>query len=349
MPIYFLTPDYNFPSGGVRVIYRHVDILNAHGIEAYVLHRTWGHRCTWFENDTPVVYWDQTYQRRAYFKIRKYLQPDRRREIFLRAGKSSYIGPDDFLVLPEIYGPELAEMGPGVPKVILNQNSYLSFQGYPLDGRPVQSPYGHPDVKGVQINSEDGLEYLNFVFPGLKVRRFHLAIDPAMFSCEPRKKRWICYTARKNELVVRQVVNILKVHNALKGFELVPFSGLPQAEVAKLMRESALFLSFGQYEGFGLPPAEAMACGCIVIGYHAGGGREFMQPEFSYPISYGEVIEYARTIEQVIQEYDANPARFAAMGKAASDYILSTYTPEREARDIVGFWRDMLATHQARQ
>ncbi len=345
MAIYFLTPDYAFPSGGVRVIYRHVDILNAHGMEAYVLHRTPGHRCTWFENRTQVAYWDNSVPRRAYFKLRKYLQPERPREIFLRGAKSPFIGPNDFLVLPEIYGPQLAEMGPGVPKVILNQNCYLSFQGYPLDGKPISPPYGHADVKGVLINSEDGVDYLRYVFPDQPVTRFHLTIEPGLFAYRGNKKRQICYTPRKNELVVRQVINILKSRNALRGFELVPFSGMPQTQVASLMQESAIFLSFGQYEGFGLPPAEAMACGCIAIGYHAGGGREFMKPEFSFPIVYGEVIDYARTIEQVIRDYDAEPERFEMMGKAASDYVLGTYTPEREAEDIAGFWRGMLASN----
>lgn len=343
MAIYFLTPDYAFASGGVRVIYRHVDILNTHGIEAYVLHRKRGFRCSWFSNQTPVVYWDSSLGRRAYFKIRKYLQPERTREIFLQDAQRSYVGPDDVLVLPEIYGPTLAEISPGVPKVILNQNSYLSFQGYPLDGKPISSPYAHSDVKGVLINSEDGLEYLRYVFPDLPVTRFHLAIDPITFSFRGKKTRQICYTPRKNELVVRQVINILKTRKALRGFKLTPFSGLPQDKVANLMQESALFLSFGQYEGFGLPPAEAMACGCVAIGYHAGGGREFMKPEFSFPVAYGEVIEYARTVESVIQQYDEDPDRFAALGKAASDFILDTYSTAREQADILEFWEGLLA------
>ena len=342
MTIYFLTPDYNTPSGGVQIIYRHVDILNANHIPAFVLHRTMDHRCSWFENQTPVAYWDHSVQRRAYFKLRKYLQPNRQREIYLRGSKSLVIGPNDFLVLPEIYGPELAEIGPNVPKVILNQGCYLTFQGYPLDSKPIVPPYGHKDVKGVLINSEDGLRYLRYVFPNQAVTRFHLSIDPAIFFYQREKKRQICYTPRKNELVVRQVVNILKARNALKDFELLPFSELPHAKVAKLMQESAIFLNFGQYEGFGLPPAEAMACGCITVGYHAGGGQEFMKPQFSFPVPCGDVLSYVRTIENIIDTYDQEPERYSAMGKAASDYVLGTYTQQRETEDIVGFWRNML-------
>ena len=56
-----------------------------------------------------------------------------------------------------------------------------------------------------------------------------------------------------------------------------------EAAVADILRESQVFLSFGHPEGFGLPPAEALACGCLVIGYHGGGGREYFGPAGAYP------------------------------------------------------------------
>jgi len=43
--------------------------------------------------------------------------------------------------------------------------------------------------------------------------------------------------------------------------------------VADILRSSRVFLSFSQREGFGLPPLEALACGCAVVGYHGFGGR----------------------------------------------------------------------------
>jgi len=344
MTIYFFTPDYSFPSGGVRVIYRHVDILNAQGNEAYVLHNKFGFRCVWFENTTPVVYLDSSYKRRAYFKIRKRFQPEKPREWYLLGAKADRIGPEDILVLPEIHGPGMVDMAPGVPKVVLNQGCYLTFQGYSLDKTKQPTPYTHPDFKAVLTNSSDGAKYLSYVFPGLPVTRFHLSIDSNMFAFRAEKKRQICFTPRKNELVVRQLINILKYRNALRDFELVPFAGVSPSGVARLMQESAIFLCFGQYEGFGLPPAEAMSCGCIVIGYHAGGGKEFFRPEFSYPVECGDVIGYARIVEQVIADYCADPAPFAAKGRAAADFIGENYSPEHERADVVNFWHNLLKT-----
>src|SRR5947209_5016280 len=56
MTVYYVAPDSDDPSGGMRVIYRHVDILNRHGIAAAVLHCRRGFRCSWFANETAVVY-----------------------------------------------------------------------------------------------------------------------------------------------------------------------------------------------------------------------------------------------------------------------------------------------------
>jgi glycosyltransferase involved in cell wall biosynthesis len=343
MSIYFLTPDYDFPSGGVRIIYRHVDILNKHGIPACVLHRKPGHRATWFDNQTPVAYLDTSLQRKLRFKLRDRFHPGRPREWFLLGQGDKCIGQDDILVLPEIYSPQdILAMAPGVPKVILNQGCYLTFQQYPIDQNNLLTVYRHPDIRGVLTNSQEGIDYLRYVFPELAVGRFHPSIDTELFQYQATKKRRVCFTTRKNELIMRQVINILKFRGALDDFELLPFAGISQLEVAKIFMESALYLSFATYEGFGLPPAEAMACGCVVIGFHGGGGREFFLPEFSYPIENSDVIGFAATVERVLQEYRENPAAIAAKGRAAAEFIREHYPPQREEADVVAYWRGLL-------
>ncbi len=344
MAIYFLTPDYAFPSGGVRIIYRHVDILNSHGIQAYVLHRKPGHRASWFDNQTSIAYLDNTVSRRLHLKLQKRLHPDRPRKWFLLGQTNKYLGAEDILVLPEIYGPqEMLDMAPGVPKVILNQGCYLTFQQYPIAQDMLLTPYRHPDVIGVLTNSQEGLDYLKYVFPEIQVGRFHPSIDPVLFGYRADKKRKIAFTTRKNELIMRQVVNILKFRNALSDFELVPFAGIGQQEVAKIFQDSVFYLSFATYEGFGLPPAEAMACGCVVIGFNGGGGKEFFQPEISYPIENSDVIGFAAQVEQSIREFEADPSEIMEKGRLASDFIREHYSPEQEIGDVVNYWRGFVS------
>ena len=56
--IYYFCPDMNSRSGGIRRIYRHVDILNRNNIDAYVLHKEEGFKISDMPN-VPIRYIDQ--------------------------------------------------------------------------------------------------------------------------------------------------------------------------------------------------------------------------------------------------------------------------------------------------
>ena len=45
--IYFFCPDLGHVLGGIKQIYRHVDVLNANGFDACIVHRTKGFKITW--------------------------------------------------------------------------------------------------------------------------------------------------------------------------------------------------------------------------------------------------------------------------------------------------------------
>ncbi len=97
--IFFCTPDTERPSGGVRAIYRAVDLLNDAGMDAAVLHTRAGFRCTWFDNRTRVEHPPVT------------------------------VSGHDVLVVPEAFTPaDVARLAPGVPKVVFNQNAYRTFR-----------------------------------------------------------------------------------------------------------------------------------------------------------------------------------------------------------------------------
>src|SRR5688500_17875828 len=100
--VYFLTPDPQEPAGGVRVIYRHVDILNAAGIHAAVLHQSRGFRCSWFDNKTRITNVGQT-----------------------------RIMHGDLLVIPEIYVGIIDRLAPDTSYVIFNQGVHLTWRDFP--------------------------------------------------------------------------------------------------------------------------------------------------------------------------------------------------------------------------
>jgi hypothetical protein len=320
--IYVICPDDDNPWGGIRKLYRHVDILQQHGLPAAILHECPGFRCTWFANQTPVRYVSQ-----------------------IRVQES------DYLVVPETRGPIITTQFPGVRKVVFNQNCYHTFRGFHLHYDQQLMPYTHPDVIAALVVSRDSEEYLRYIFPGLPVYRLRYAIDANLFAPGTEKKDHIAFMPRKQGEDIIQVLNILRFRGALARFALVPIHQKTEAETAAMLRAARVFLSFGHPEGFGLPAAEAMACGCVTVGYHGGGGREFLRPEVGFPIEVGDILGFARTVESVLHQCRDSPQALEDLTRRAAAFIRATYTSANEADDIHAAWQSIqgLASSRGRQ
>jgi len=312
--IYYFCYDIDEPRGGIKVLYRHVDILNKHGFSAYIIHQKPGFRCSWFENCTPVI----------------------------SAADVSF-SKEDCLVIPEEIFSELNKLVKGVKKIVFNQNCYYTFlNGYSLNTEETSTPYRDGDLIAAIVVSEDSKRYLSYVFPDLNIIRIRNSIDSNVFNYSEQKLPLISFMPRKNILDVMQVINILKFKGVLNDFRILPIHNKNETEVAQILRESLIFLSFGYPEGFSLPPAEAMACGCLVIGYHGMGGKEFFQTDFSYPIAHGDIVSFAQTVEKVIELYHHDKEILIKKGKSASEYILANYSIERQEKEIVQLWSDII-------
>src|SRR5438552_2938486 len=90
-------PDVKEPLGGVKMLYRHVDILNSYEFEARIVHQQEAFKVGWFEHDTPVVY-----------------RPEMRKDL-------------DVGVFPEIWGPRINVSGKDIRKVVFCQNAYYTY------------------------------------------------------------------------------------------------------------------------------------------------------------------------------------------------------------------------------
>ncbi len=146
---------------------------------------------------------------------------------------------------------------------------------------------------------------------------------------------------RKLSHDISQVIKILQLKGIDSSWNLIPIENKSEREVAKIMRESAIFLSFNHREGFGLPPAEAMACGCIVVGYKGRGGEEYFNPEFSYSIEEGDIIGYVNKIIYVIGLFETHLDLVTSQRKQASDFILTNYSIANEIDDVKTSWKNI--------
>jgi glycosyltransferase involved in cell wall biosynthesis len=352
MAIYYLCPDFGPPSGGTRVIYRHVDILAKNGIDAYVVHERQNFRCRWFENDTPVLGWsrrragaDHSLPKRTVRYARRGFRrtPSDRPFLPLLEPPSFAIASDDVVVIPETFGPRLADIAPGVPKVIFNQNVYFTYFYYPGDPRDVEFPYRHPDVVATFAISEDSRRFMEYVFPAHRIHRVRWSIDPKRFHFEEPKLPRICYMPRRGSDDAAHVLATLAARKALGDFEIMAISGLGEDDVASRLRQSLVFLSLGYHEGLPRPPAEAMACGAIVVGYDGFGGREYLLPDLAYPVPAGDLAEFARRLEEVLRVHSKQPELLRERAVRAASFIAETYAPKREEEELLAAWDDVVA------
>ena len=313
--VYYLAPDLDLPVGGIRVIYRHVDALNAMGLRARVLHGDKAFRSTWFEHDTAIVF-----------------------------AADVALTPADVLVVPEWYGPSLDQLPAGIPTVVFNQRAYDTFDFVPYASTGPGAPYaGFPDLRALLTVSQDNADLLAYAFPDVPVHQVRNVIDPALFhpGAEPPARR-MSFTTTRREREREQLLHILRSRGVLDGWDVVAISDRSETEVAAIMRDSAVFLSFSDREGFGLPPAEAMASGCYVVGYPGLAGREFFDPAYCAPVDENDLLGFARAVETACAAYDADPVAFAKAGRMASERVLSGYAAARLDDDLRAFYGPVL-------
>lgn len=313
--VYYLCPDDDTPRGGIRNIYRHVDVLTTVGIPAAVVHGRAGFRCTWFANSTRVV-----------------------------TAQATVLGPADILVVPEYNMPMIGEVPAPVRKVIFNQNAYQTFQHIPLT-EAGEAPYvDTPNLRAILTVSRDNAELLSYTFPGLPVGLARLVIDGDVFhplpAQAPRDRR-IAYLPRRRSEEQHELLHILRSRGTLAGWTLQPIDGRTEQETAAAMRECPLFLSFSEREGFGLPPAEAMASGAYVIGYTGLAGRDYFDPADCTPVGESDLLAFARAVDDVVERYEKDPEPVHEAGRRASQRVLSTYTVEGLAEDLRGFYQSL--------
>ena len=312
--VWMVCPDWDKPAGGIRVQYRAVDSLNDAGIAAAIVHKRAGFACTWFSHSTRIV-----------------------------PSGHVVVRERDVIVVPELYGPSILGLPTGVRQVIFNQNAYLTLDAL-ATGPAAAGPYvDNPDLAAVVVVSDDSAAVLAHAFPGTPIRRIHLGIDPAIYHppAETAPRR-IAYMPRRRAAAAAQVLRLLELRGVLDRWELVAIDDRSDVEVAALLRSSRIFLSFSEREGFGLPPCEALACGCLVVGFDGFAGREFFRPPFAESVEDGDVVAFARAVESLARRFDDDPAAMSAASQAGARFILGRYSRATERQDLVDVFGPLL-------
>jgi glycosyltransferase involved in cell wall biosynthesis len=126
----------------------------------------------------------------------------------------------------------------------------------------------------------------------------------------------------------------------------VTFTGrLPLAGLVRTHNEASLMVSPSLYEGFGLPAAEASACGTPVVATTAGAFPEVIADgETGVLVPPGDAAALADAIAALL----ADPERRASMGAAGARRIEQQFSWRACAEKTVALYEEVLAARSRR-
>ncbi|GJQ60180.1 MAG: glycosyltransferase [Candidatus Scalindua sp. AMX11] len=303
--ILYICHDCTEPSGGVKVIYSHVSHLVKNGFPSFVVHINEGFAPPWLKSNAPVLY------------VKDGLR----------------VSPKDIVVIPEDNKAAIrAFKNVQARKFVFCQNHYYIFKG--IRNGKSWADYG---ISKIFCCSDIISRFIRSVLDIDEVPVIHNTVSLEIFK--PREKKLqIAYMPRKTPGELDFIKNLFCV--LFKQYKQVPWvciDNVDETKVAEILSESDIFLSTSIYEGLGLPPIEAMACGCVVVGFHGDGGLEYASEDNGFWCEEGNLVECARTLGYAIglinkREESIEKIKLKAEAKAAQ------YSFERQERELLDFW-----------
>ncbi|SHN70629.1 glycosyltransferase [Desulfovibrio litoralis] len=202
-------------------------------------------------------------------------------------------------------------------------------------------------------------------------------LPPAVQTCffETQNSRAkhlrIAFMPRKNRNLTQQIQQICMAklaNNPKIKIEWLEIANKTQAEVAKILSTSDIFLNTAYPEGFGLPPLEAMATGCIPVGFTGFGGLDYMSnvalencpsvvnniinvtinnnqttfPENGFYVPDGDILSAALVLSEAIQLKYNNPKRWQELIINAQT-TARAYNLEQQRKHIQEIWKSFEA------
>ncbi len=150
--------------------------------------------------------------------------------------------------------------------------------------------------------------------------------------------------SRKNYEDIKQAIQINNLRKNLIDWTIIDLNQLSHSEIAQTMNKSSIFLSSNLDEGYSLPSIEAMASGCLVIGYTGKGGNEYFKEEFSLPVPEKDIQQFALKLEEGIQKIEKQPNYLSNLALKARKFIDDHYSETIERKDIQTAWDSILKT-----
>ena len=297
------------PSGGIKTIYDHVAHLAEAGFPAFVVHANEGFRPSWFRRDVPVLYTD----------------------------KDLKVVSQDVLVIPEDFTAALlATKDIPVMKFVFCQNHFYIFSGL-----PDKETWRSLNIGGVIASSHQIRLFVEWVLGYVQVPVVPCAICPKTFHPETKRLQ-IAVMPRKRAFEASFIRStFLEAFREHRDVPWIVLDGCSEEEVANALRHSDIFLSMNRFEGLGLPPLEAMACGCIVVGFHGWGALDYAKADNGFWCGEEDLIECVKKLGEVCTLLKSQRERLTHVRARAME-TAATYSPAHQRDALVNFWHKVM-------
>ena len=336
----FLAPDVRGSSGGVAVLYHCVDILGAHGAEASVVHQTrrGGYWNASTSGKTVYSYRLRIASLKRAGSLRAFRHGGRLLSDWIKGGGNdpAVFRDSDILIVPEFLLSLAQEAFPNYRKVVFVQNSFSYLKA--VDDAQQRGLDPHKGVTlsiGISETCMDALELVG----AAPVAHVPVGADFDRFTFAEEKQAQMAFMPRKRRAEARLVAEALERRGQLQGVKLIELDNMSQEEVARRMAQSMFFLSFLKHEALGFPAMEAMASGCVVVGYTGGGCREYFDEDTGIPVEEDNTAALVRAAEDAIAVYRRDVHAFDDMRRRAADRVMSRYGKKRTADALVAALR----------
>jgi hypothetical protein len=313
--IYYFCPDVTVRSAGIRILYRHVEILLRHGFQAAILHQYTGFQLP----DLPSV------------------------PVQYLFGYNT-VSPGDIIVIPEGC-PRVMEAIKGHPvrrmAIALNWRVYLSLLHLEAPDWPALG------IERVLTHSPFIAQFIQWAMQ-LPVHVFSWGIREDLYFYDPREKLPQATFLSRKQGEIHEFLRLLYSRNPdfLSRIQWLGLDGLAESDYAEQIRRSSLFLNLSPAEGLPCSLLEAMRCGTIVAGYNSvGGQRELVGggPEQNCILTENlDYVTLARRLEPFLVDLlSGNLARWEVLRKNGLA-TAAKHTREAEERSVVSLWQTLL-------
>jgi hypothetical protein len=319
--------DRPLASGGVAVLYDAVRFLTEAGHEALLVHGTPGFRH--MNGDASVVV---GHSNRIALAENQLWRPASLRQKLrkwrvgqARPADSFALRPDDIIVVPELMlNPALIAF-PAHRKVVFSQNPYLYLNAVHGARRLGRDPVAEVVLNlGISRNCMAAFEAVGVA----RAAYFPVAPRLDLFPFRDAKSPLIAYMPRKRPAEAEVLADALRRRGRLRGFDLCAIDGMSPEDVARRIADTQIFVSLLKDEALGFPAAEAMAAGCVVVGYTGHGTEEYFDTDTGVPVRDGDILGLIEAVEETVARLHSDPAPLDALRRRASARIHATYAPQ---------------------